>query len=64
MVVVVMANAERALQEGGRVRTEEGERERERGEEKRLVVGRLHGRSVLRFSYANRIVELEEYGFG
>lgn len=40
------------------------ERERERGEEKRLVVGRLHGRSVLRFSYANRIVELEEYGFG
>lgn len=39
---MVMANAERALQEGGRVRTEEGERERKR---RREEVG---GRSVAR----------------
>lgn len=57
-----MANAERALQsgKGGGGLAQKGEKE----EEKRLVVGRLLGRPVLRFSYANRIVELEEYGFG
>lgn len=55
-----MANAERALQSGGGGLAQKGEKE----EEKRLVVGRLLGRPVLRFSYANRIVELEEYGFG
>lgn len=45
---------------GGGLAEQKGEKE----EEKRLVVGRLLGRPVLRFSYANRIVELEEYGFG
>lgn len=39
-------------------------REKEAKRKRRGSFGRSVGRSVLRFSYANRIVELEEYGFG